>query len=373
MSTRNGVFLSIALVGTVSSLCSQAHALAEIDRRCEHDSLSPTEARLRIAWARACGLESMSNQEKTTPASSRIIDTLMPSSNNNGTLIEYLEDLTSSNPTGARAYSLFALGYEINSIYVTKLYSFGPIAQTLDGRGFKLWSEDESKERPRPMYPTFGTHTTELEGEALFPRVTKNGPLNCNLYKSNGTVSTTFYINAYCTSSCYTPEQEVLFPDGYKPILTALLERTPEMMTLAPSATLDDVTLSRNKVATYTAELRDSEHIIYEIRTESGGLLRVTNEHPVIQGEGRLVQAQTLRAGDALLDIEGNEDPILSIEVVSHEGKVYNLKPATRDRVSNLLIAQGFLVGSSAYQNDDVGYINRVIMTRSIPEDVLPQ
>jgi hypothetical protein len=40
--------------------------------------------------------------------------------------------------------------------------------------------------------------------------------------------------------------------------------------------------------------------------------------------------------------------------------------------VANILIAQGYLVGSSRFQNDDVGYMNRILLLRAAP-DVMPR
>jgi hypothetical protein len=35
-------------------------------------------------------------------------------------------------------------------------------------------------------------------------------------------------------------------------------------------------------------------------------------------------------------------------------------------------VAEGYLVGSSLFQNDEVGYINRIILNKSIPSNLIP-
>jgi hypothetical protein len=99
----------------------------------------------------------------------------------------------------------------------------------------------------------------------------------------------------------------------------------------------------------------------------------VTNEHPMVTGEGRLVQAQKLKVGEELLKADGTPDAIVSIEKTTHQGKVYNIKPESREQVANILIAQGYLVGSARFQNDDVDYMNRVLLFRGVPENVMPK
>jgi hypothetical protein len=85
------------------------------------------------------------------------------------------------------------------------------------------------------------------------------------------------------------------------------------------------------------------------------------------------VQAQSIKVGNRLLKPDGTRDEVVSVTKTDYFGKVYNIKPASTNRVANILIAQGFLVGSSRFQNDDVDFINRIILGRGIPANVIPQ
>jgi hypothetical protein len=364
--------LSAVIAASVVSLPSKpAFANVDMDVRCNNDSLDPTAARARLEWARYCGLKV--NVVSPSPANPLKREDTQMIASNGGTLIEFYEDFASSNFWGLNTYTSVSVGYQINTTHISKQYLNGVTSQLIDAQGFEKWSRPANKALARPMYPTFGTSPDASSGAPLYPNSAT--ATDCKLYFNKNATSpaANFYVVGYCTSSCYTPEQQVLFPEGYKPILDAVTELQPTVMTLSSSSTLGDLSLQPNNVASYTKELWDTDHVIYEIRTDSGGLLRVTDEHPVIRGEGRIVQAKHLRVGDELVKINGRRDSIESIEVVSHFGKVYNLKPAARDRVSNILVAQGYLVGSSAFQNEDVDYINRIILGRSIPEDVIPR
>ena len=35
-------------------------------------------------------------------------------------------------------------------------------------------------------------------------------------------------------------------------------------------------------------------------------------------------------------------------------------------------VAEGFVVGSSLFQNDEVNYLNRIILNGRVPEEVIP-
>jgi hypothetical protein len=202
---------------------------------------------------------------------------------------------------------------------------------------------------------------------------------DCNLYVWNQTAGTltpwtsSFYVVAYCESGCYAPDQRLRFSDGDVNIVDAMKARRDDLVTLSPDATLDQLTTQTSRVASYTAEIRDAENVIYKLTTASGGSLSVTNEHPILTSGGRLVQAQTLVKGDALLRADGTPDPITRIEKTTQFGKVYNVKPVSPEPVANILIAQGFLVGSARFQNDDVAYLNRVLLFRGVPDEVMPR
>ncbi|MDY7232919.1 Hint domain-containing protein [Hyalangium rubrum] len=302
-------------------------------------------------------------------------DTGIPSSNNAGNLMEYIEADLGANWSGQNCYTGQADAYEVNSSFVNKIYLSGITNQFTDGAGFKSWLRPATRKKPRPLYPTFGSQYDIYSPSnlQLFPHPTL---ADCRLYLDrNGTQPATahsFYINGYCEASCYTPDQALLFTDGYKPILEALEDRREDLVTLTPDSSLDNIQLQQNKTYSYTAEFRDSTHPIIELRTASGGLLRVTTEHAVLNSQGRIVQAQTLKEGDELLKADGTPDPITSVERTTYFGKVYNLRPVSTDLVSNIVIAEGYLVGSSSYQNDDVGYINRIIMHKQVPPELIP-
>ncbi|MDC3962714.1 Hint domain-containing protein [Polyangium jinanense] len=349
-----------ALTFAVATLGAASVAQAELVLQacCAHDPLRPDEARKRLEWARACGV----------PNHVEVIDTALPSANGAGNLVEYIETF---DLWGKNAYSGISNGNEINDTFVRNQYYNGATSQFIVN-GFKKWTRTNLL--PRPAYPTFGNAADVNTAKPLFPHPTL---ADCRLYfDKNGQhplpVGDSFYVNAYCISTCYTPDQKVLFPDGEKPILDAMNELVPKMMTLSTGSTLESPELVPNEVYSYTRELHDGTHVIFVLKTASGGELRVTDKHPVIDGRGKVVEARSLKVGNKLIRPDGSFDPIVSVEKTLHRGKLYNIRPVTEDRVSNVLVTQGYLVGSSHYQNEDVDYMNRVLLGRAIPKVVLP-
>jgi hypothetical protein len=295
--------------------------------------------------------------------------------------------------------------YHARSLYdATPLFS---VFQETSGSTAGYWKWSHTVPRVRALYPTFESTGVAGSGTQLFPHPTNTS--DCRLYSTpNGTglwqtvtqryvcdgeypslreieigkdncyyvTETTerpFYVVAYCEAGCYAPDQRLLFSDGEATVQDAAREGREDLMTLGPDATLDDLKLQRNTVSSYTTDARDSEHVLYEVSTETGGLLRVTNEHPVVTSEGRLVKAETLVAGDELLRVDGTPERIVEVRKTTHFGKVFNVRPVSRDAVSNVLVAQGYLVGSARFQNEDVEHLNRLLLQRAIPAEVLPE
>lgn len=376
--TRSGFrFGSVAAVASLAAgtllHAGTAHANTVLQIRCSTDSLPPDLARARLEWARDCGtrLNVISALAPVAPASK--YDTGITSADGATHLIEYIEtdDFWGRNSFSGDAAS-------VNGMYATSQWRAGVCTVSSDANGFQKWAEPVALQLPRPLYPTFGNNASIDAAVQLFPNPNAAAH-DCNLYLDQAATrradisATGFFVNGYCTSSCYTPEQQISFGDSTSTIVDALNSTKEGVTTLKPDSTLQTLQMTTDNVASYTREIRDSEHPIFVIRTKSGGELRVTANHPVITGDGRVVEAQSLKVGKNLIKADGSRDAIVSITRTTHFGKVYNLKPESTARVSNILVAQGFLVGSSRFQNEDVDYINRIIIGRGFPADVIPQ
>lgn len=378
MRMTRKIWGGIVVSAAAMLLPMQAEAQVIISTRCTTDNVETNlKAEWRVEWARKCG----TIQNVGDPAAWYDTGT---AAMGGGTLRDYLESDPARNPTGEGAFTGPAYGFKVNYSAMFALYLSGQTYQAQDSRGYYYWWRDSWRKKGRALYPTFST-TSAIEDQnniQLYPHPwvmsddpAKRAAAGCQLYTDkNGLLptNTPVHVNGYCEAACYTPEQRLLFSDGYVSILDAFNGLREDLITLSPDSTLDNLQLQQNRTYSYTKELRDAEHNIYVITTQSGGELRVTHEHPVINGEGRMVQAQTLKVGDELVKSDGSLDPIVDIQKTIHYGKVYNIAPETTDLVSNVLVAQGYLVGSVRFQNDEVAYINRIILYRGMPDEVIP-
>lgn len=176
---------------------------------------------------------------------------------------------------------------------------------------------------------------------------------------------------AFCTSSCYTAEQKVLFPDGPVNIKTAKTLKLPEVVVLAENSTFENLSLDSLPVESYTEEVRPVWQDILRFKMKSGGSLDVTLNHPIVDENGVIKTADKFKVGESLIHYLGGLDPILSIVKRQHYGKVYNLAPDSRHPISNVVVAEGYLNGSSYFQNDGVDLQNRKLLRRKIPAHLI--
>lgn len=366
-----------ALVAVPTSVL--ADTIQEV--RCAVDSLSVTQAINRLAWARKCGLTLNTGAVPKTGNPANFFQSVKAA--DDMTFVganDYRENTT------VQAFSGQVMDFNVNYSYAWSQYgAFFAYHTFVDASGPTLNFWDWSKpgqQRAQPLYPSFDS-TFAGNGTQLFPPPNANINSPCTLFTDQaGTVAwpaaNSFFSAFYCTSSCYTPDQTVRFADGDVSMVDAFNDVRNDVVTLSPDATLERLSTQVDGVHSYTHESRDTaKNVIYNVTTASGGTLSVTHQHPVLvlkKGSGRLVMAEALREGkDALVKADGTLDRIVDITKSEHIGQVYNLAPNATAHVSNILIAQGFLVGSSRFQNDDLQYMNRALLFRAVPDDVMPK
>jgi len=176
-----------------------------------------------------------------------------------------------------------------------------------------------------------------------------------------------------CVAGCYTPEQRLRFSGGEVAIRRAVETNRTDIVTLGMNATMEQLKFQVGKVAVYTVDITEAKQPIFNIRTASGGLLRVTPNHPIVDGSGVVKQAHEFVVGDELVRANGALDPVISIEKELFYGKAYNLKPTTFDPLTNIVVAEGFLNGSGRYQDKSVTEGNRSLLRKNIPDSAFAQ
>lgn len=166
----------------------------------------------------------------------------------------------------------------------------------------------------------------------------------------------------FCRAGCYTPDQAVLFSEGFIAIEDAKKSQRDDIVTIAKGSTLDNLVFTTSRLESYTVDPVARAQKILVIKTQDGGQLKLTLNHPLVDSKGRMRSANTLQVGEELVKMDGDLDRITSIEEVDYLGKVYNVRPVSNDPAENIVVAQGYLNGSVYFQNEGIKELNRVAL-----------
>lgn len=80
--------------------------------------------------------------------------------------------------------------------------------------------------------------------------------------------------------------------------------------------------------------------------------------------------ADKFKAGDALVALGGELDPIQSIESIIYFGKVYNVFVKSSVPQENIVVTNGYLNGSAYFQNEGAGNMNKTLLRKKLTKGV---
>jgi intein/homing endonuclease len=128
--------------------------------------------------------------------------------------------------------------------------------------------------------------------------------------------------------------------------------------------------LTKTKVDQWVTEVFDSEHDILDFHMASGRTLRLTPNHGVVTVDGRIKLAKDFKVGESLVMSDRSLDPIAKIEQTKHFGKVYNVFVKSAALHHNVVLVNGYLVGTGFFQNDGAEFVNNRILENRLLKGV---
>ncbi|PTL75312.1 Hint domain-containing protein [Vitiosangium sp. GDMCC 1.1324] len=159
-----------------------------------------------------------------------------------------------------------------------------------------------------------------------------------------------------CPVGCFTPTQKVAFNGKRTEIPEAYRAGERTVTALSQNATLDAPAFGEQSIRTYVSG--DTDEDVFALKTADGRIIEVTADHPLVDGEGNIVKAKTLKLGDKLLASNGKQVPITEVTVFRFKGYVWNVQPVSHEKIENILDVEGLLTGSIRFQNEwaDIHY-----------------
>ena len=221
-----------------------------------------------------------------------------------------------------------------------------------------------------PGYPTYGVYNPEAANDDDV--YTHPGDWRAPLKKSPCEVIPKGYkIVFFCASGCYSPEQSLLFPGGAQSIVEAMGKGYKSVMTLSSSSTIEEPKMKESRISQFITDVVPGRQELLNFEMASGGKLRVTKNHPLVDSSGSVRQAATLKTGDFLVKSGGELDLISNITEEVVFGKVYNVGVDSADPREQIVVAQGYLNGALYYQNQGVKDLNRQLLRTSVASELV--
>lgn len=212
----------------------------------------------------------------------------------------------------------------------------------------------------RHLYPTF------LDSVTKKPWIAPK--------KSTGSCSVprTAYVAAVCVSSCSTPEQDIIAEvekgKALRKItfIDAYTKNLKKVGTLHPYSSIDSTQLEKTEVESWVTELLDTTQPILIFKLKSGGQLKITPNHAMLNQDGAMQVAQEFKVNDNFVRLGGRLDKIVSIEKSEYYGKVYNVFVNSNELKKNVVVINDYLSGTAFYQNEGAKYMNRDLFRKNL-------
>lgn len=212
------------------------------------------------------------------------------------------------------------------------------------------------------VYPVFGTINADRSLVVLAAPVDAAAP--CDSLEKQAPAGLQIKLIGFCGMGCLTPDQVVKFGTGSLPIGSVEAVAQSHVVTLGEGSQLGALNYMWTPLHQIVSDAEPTEQDILVFKTQFGLELKVTENHPLVDGQGVIRRADQLKVGESLVSADGSSAQILTIEKQKYFGKVYNLRIESRKIEGNIYLAQGYLSGSIAIQNEHVDYINRKLLRK---------
>jgi hypothetical protein len=122
------------------------------------------------------------------------------------------------------------------------------------------------------------------------------------------------------------------------------------LLSLTDDASLSDIILAPQSVKRVVLGPEDADLFVFAL--ENGRTLRVTQHHPMVLDNGKIVEASQVGPGMSFVGIDGQSVTVTAITREKPTADVFNFETAGDTKLSHIIVAEGVLVGDLKIQNE---------------------
>ncbi|HEX3481879.1 MAG TPA: Hint domain-containing protein [Kofleriaceae bacterium] len=158
----------------------------------------------------------------------------------------------------------------------------------------------------------------------------------------------------FCPAGCFAAQTQILtsVPRDGKAGYTPASEITSQdtLMSMADEASLSEVTMAPSTIKRLVHG--PEEPPLYVFGLANGSTLRVTQHHPMVLHNGKIIEANQVGRHMSFIGVDGKRVAITSITREPATGEVFNFQTAGDTQLSHVIVAEGVLVGDLKLQNE---------------------
>jgi hypothetical protein len=158
----------------------------------------------------------------------------------------------------------------------------------------------------------------------------------------------------FCPVGCFAADTQILtsVPRDGKAGYTSASEITSRdtLMSMADEASLSEVTLAASAIRRLVHG--PEKPLLYAFGLSNGSTLRVTQHHPMVLDNGKLIEANQVERRMSFVGVDGAPVAITSITREPAIADVFNFQTAGDTQLSHIIVAEGVLVGDLKLQNE---------------------
>jgi len=165
---------------------------------------------------------------------------------------------------------------------------------------------------------------------------------------------TGYHVQAVCRGGCFAEDTQILTASNQhgRPVSKPAAQVTVKdvLIAMADEAGVDDVKLAARTIdaATHGPEAPP----LYVFSLSNGAKLRVTEHHPMVLADGRVVWASNVKHRARFMGIDGVPVRVVSIGREVTTGHVYGFETNSDTRIGHVIVAEGVLVGDLKLQDE---------------------
>jgi hypothetical protein len=163
-------------------------------------------------------------------------------------------------------------------------------------------------------------------------------------------------LSGWCACGCFSLSTQIAVADkvtGLQGQMSAFnvmkSRKNLNLITLAETYQFGELFSYQQTPIALTATGAEKKMLL-KIETELGHAIEVTQNHPLVRGDFKMIPATLLKVGDELVDEKGAHLKILKISKVKSRGPVINFVTTAATDLGHILFAEGLASGDMKWQ-----------------------